>query len=129
MRSRSISRTDVSRRFPDRGPGQRTAETAGRAPKPGKLQQAAARLAVKVAPRAKRDEIVGWAGGRLRVRVAAVPAGGKANDALEAFLADRAGVPRRTVRVVSGAASALKLVEFAGMDPHDLDRRFGRPSE
>jgi uncharacterized protein YggU (UPF0235/DUF167 family) len=87
-----------------------------------------ARLAVKVTARASRSEIAGWSGDRLRVRVAAVPEGGRANDELEQFLAAAAGVPRRAVSVAAGRTSTLKIVEFAGVDQEELDRRFGRPT-
>src|SRR5690606_13091128 len=46
-----------------------------------------AKLSVKVVPRASRDEIVGWLGDRLKVKIAAPPQDGRANAALEAFLA------------------------------------------
>jgi uncharacterized protein YggU (UPF0235/DUF167 family) len=61
------------------------------------------------------------------VRIAAVPESGRANDALEAFLAAAAGVPRRAVKVASGRTSTLKIVEFDGLDQEDLDRRFAGP--
>lgn len=86
-----------------------------------------ARLPVKVTPRARRNEVVGWAGDRLRVRVAAAPESGKANETLERFLAQLAGVAKRDVRVAAGHTSTLKLVEFAGFEQAELDRRFARP--
>ncbi|HEU4618319.1 MAG TPA: DUF167 domain-containing protein [Gammaproteobacteria bacterium] len=92
-----------------------------------KTRSASARLAVKVTARAARSEIVGWTGDRLRIRIAAVPEGGKANAALEAFLSDAAGLPRSDVRVATGRGSTLKLVEFAGVEQAEIDRRFGRP--
>lgn len=74
------------------------------------------RLSVHVQPRAARTEIAGEHGDALKVRLAAPPVDGAANDALVAFLADRFGVPRRAVRVVSGHASRRKLVELTGVD-------------
>lgn len=88
-----------------------------------------AKLPVKVTARASRSEIVGWTASRLRVRIAAVPENGKANEALEALLADAAGVPRRNVRVVAGRTSTLKLVAIDGFEQHELNRRFGRVVE
>src|SRR5690554_3006126 len=52
-----------------------------------------AKIAVKVVPRASRDEVVGWLGDRLKIKIAAPPQDGRANDALEAFLAERLGLP------------------------------------
>lgn len=82
-----------------------------------------ARLPVKVVPRAKRDEIVGWLGDRLKLKVAAPPQDGRANDAVEALLAGALGVPRRTVRVSAGHASSTKVVEFESLAQIELARR------
>jgi len=85
------------------------------------------RVAVKVVPRAARDEIVGWAGDRLRVRVTAAPEGGRANAALEALLAVTLGLPRSRVRVVAGHASPRKLVEVDGLTAAQVDALLPRP--
>ena len=82
-----------------------------------------ARLSVKVVPRASRDEIVGWLGDRLKVKIAAPPTDGRANDALEAFLAARLGLPRRGARVAAGHTSTSKIVEFDGLAQQELARR------
>lgn len=70
---------------------------------------------VKVIPRSARSEIAGeMADGTLKVKVAAQPEKGKANEALCAFLAGHYGVPRTAVTIVSGHTSALKLVRVEG---------------
>lgn len=66
---------------------------------------------VKVIPRGARTEIAGeMADGTLKIRVAAAPEKGKANEALCAFLAGHFGVPRADVSIVSGHSAPLKLV-------------------
>ncbi len=70
---------------------------------------------VKVVPGATRDEVVGQLGDALKVRVAAPPEGGKANQAVIRLLAGHFGVDRKLVRIVSGLASARKTVEV-GVD-------------
>ena len=70
------------------------------------------RVSVHVQPRASRSEIVGLHGAALKVRLQAPPVEGAANDALIALLAERLNVPRRAVRVVSGATSRAKTVEI-----------------
>ena len=70
-------------------------------------------LKVHVQPNAKRSEICGLHGDALKVRVAAQPAGGRANEALVAILAGALGVPKSRVRVVKGAASRHKTVLLA----------------
>jgi len=74
-----------------------------------------ARLRVKAVPGASRTEIVGRLGEALKVRVAAPPAGGQANRAILALLADRLGVPAADVTLVSGAASPAKVVGLRGL--------------
>jgi uncharacterized protein (TIGR00251 family) len=73
-----------------------------------------ARFAVHVQPRAKRTEVTGLHGTAVKIRLAAPPVDGAANDALRRFLAERLCVPRTAVRVVAGAASRDKLVEVDG---------------
>ena len=66
---------------------------------------------VKVIPRSAKSEIAGeMADGTLKVKIAAPPEKGKANDVLCAFLADYYGVPRSAVTILSGQSAALKLV-------------------
>jgi uncharacterized protein len=68
---------------------------------------------VKVIPRSARTEMAGeLADGTLKVRIAAAPERGRANDALVAFLAEHYKVPRSAVTIASGHAAALKLVRI-----------------
>ena len=80
-------------------------------------------ISVKAIPRATRDEIVGWFGDALRVRVAAPPQDGRANAALEALLAATLGLRKSAVRVAAGHGSARKRVEIDGIDRAELERR------
>jgi uncharacterized protein (TIGR00251 family) len=73
------------------------------------------RFEVRVQPRASRSEIVGEQEGALRVRLAAPPVGGAANDALIALLADLLNIPKRDIRIVSGATSKRKIIEAEGV--------------
>ena len=81
-----------------------------------------ARFAVHVQPRAKRTEVAGMHGGAVKIRLAAPPVDGAANDALRRFLAERLCVPRAAVRVVAGAASRDKLIEVDGLSAEDARR-------
>lgn len=69
-------------------------------------------IQVKVVPKASRDEVAGWLGDRLKVRVSAPPERGKANAAVENLLAKVLGLPPSAVRVVAGHAAPLKSVEI-----------------
>jgi hypothetical protein len=83
-------------------------------------------IAVKVVPRAHRDEIVGWLDGALKVRVTAPPQDGRANRAVEELLAAALELRRGAVTVVSGHASARKRVDIEGLDQADVSQRLVR---
>lgn len=73
------------------------------------------RFQVRLQPNASRDEIVGSVKGAegqeyLKVRLRAVPENGKANKALEAFLAKALGVPKSAVKIVGGGKARLKTI-------------------
>jgi uncharacterized protein (TIGR00251 family) len=80
----------------------------------------AARIAVRLQPRASRDEIVGLRDGVLVVRVTAPPVDGRANVALCKLVALRAGVAASRVTVVRGTRSRDKLLQVEGIEPDAL---------
>jgi hypothetical protein len=82
---------------------------------------------VVVTPRAGRNEVAGWRGDELHVRVTAAPADGKANDAVCVAVAHSLGVPKSAVRVVSGGASRHKTLEAEGVSADDVREAFGQP--
>ena len=69
-------------------------------------------LDLHVQPGASRSEFAGQHGTRLKVRLAARAVDGKANAALIDFLAAHYGVPKRSVRILSGLKSRQKRVEI-----------------
>jgi len=79
-------------------------------------------LAIHAQPGAKRTEIAGLHGNALKVRLAAPPVEGRANDALVAFIACALGVPKASVSVVRGGAARRKsvLVSAPQTDPTRL---------
>lgn len=72
-------------------------------------------LSLHIQPGAKRTEVAGLHGDALKIRLAAPPVDGKANDALIAFLAKTLGVPKANVELVSGQSSRAKRVRVAGV--------------
>ncbi|MBN9553359.1 MAG: DUF167 domain-containing protein [Alphaproteobacteria bacterium] len=77
------------------------------------------RLAVRLTPRAGRDGLDGVgadADGRpvLRIRLAAPPVDGAANEALIAFLAELLDLRKKDVVIRSGHAARTKIVELTG---------------
>jgi uncharacterized protein (TIGR00251 family) len=81
------------------------------------------RIALTVSPGAARSEIVGRHGDGWKVRVAAAPDRGRANDALVEFLAETLRLPQNRVRISSGYTSRRKLVEVDGLDEGEIERR------
>jgi uncharacterized protein len=75
-----------------------------------------ARIDLRVVPRSPRTQIDGVRDGRLLVRVTAPPVDDAANDAVVETLARLLGVPKRSIRIVSGATARNKTVEVAGMN-------------
>ena len=82
-------------------------------------------LSVKVVPRASRDEVIGWSGGVLRLRVSAPPQDGRANAAVVALLAAALGVRKRAVAICAGHAAARKRVAIEGLTRSEVERRLG----
>jgi uncharacterized protein len=81
------------------------------------------RLRLRVSPGSRRTELVGRHGDRWKVRVAAPPEGGRANDAVLELLAERLGLPRRALSIVSGHTARDKVVEMSGIDHDESERR------
>jgi uncharacterized protein (TIGR00251 family) len=84
-------------------------------------------LAVVVSPKSGRDEVAGWRGSELSVRVTAAPDAGKANAAVCKTIAEALGVPKSSVQILRGDAARHKIVEIRGVSDADVHRVFGRP--
>ena len=76
------------------------------------------KLALKVTPGAKKNEILVWeddypqVGRVLKVKIAAPPVEGKANKEIVLFLAKALGVTKSSIEVVHGTSGRIKLVEI-----------------
>ena len=73
-------------------------------------------LHVHVQPGAGRSAVVGRHGAALKVRVAAAPEGGRANDACADLLAETFGLKRAQVELVSGPSSRAKQFKLTDLD-------------
>ena len=71
-------------------------------------------LVLHVQPGAKRSEIAGLHGDALKIRLAAPPIEGRANEALLRFIADLFNVPLRNIELKQGGQSRHKRVEVRG---------------
>ncbi len=77
---------------------------------------------IHVVPGARQTALAGLHGDRLKVKVAAVPEKGRANEELLAFLARLLKVPQKAVHLTSGATSRSKVVAVHDLSP-DLESR------
>lgn len=84
-------------------------------------------LTLHVQPGAKRSEIAGLHGAALKLRLAAPPVEGRANEALLKFIAELFGVPLRQVELKQGMQSRHKVVAITGsqIEPESLFARQG----
>jgi uncharacterized protein (TIGR00251 family) len=71
-------------------------------------------FSVRVVPRAARSSLSGEHDGALRVRIAAPPVDGAANEELVRVLAEALCVPRRDVEIANGHSSKIKQVRARG---------------
>jgi uncharacterized protein (TIGR00251 family) len=87
------------------------------------VNAATTRLRLRVAPGAATAGVVGRHGDAWKIRVAAAPERGRANDAVLDLLAETLAIPRADVALVSGAGSRNKIVELTGLAPAEIERR------
>ena len=75
------------------------------------------KIALKVTPGARKNEILGWEddypqiGRVLRVKIAAPPVEGKANKEIVTFMAKTLGIPKSAVELLHGSTGRIKLIQ------------------
>ncbi|HZP58742.1 MAG TPA: DUF167 domain-containing protein [Opitutaceae bacterium] len=82
-------------------------------------------LAVKVVPGASRNELCGWMGEAVKIKLSAPPVEGRANEALIEFLAEKLDRPRRAVTLVRGAAARQKWLRIDGLSLGEVKSLLG----
>jgi len=83
-------------------------------------------LTLHIQPGAKKTEFSGLHGDALKIRLAAPPVDGKANEALIRFVADSLGLAKSNVNLKSGHASRRKVLEIQGATQEAV-ARFAAP--
>ena len=73
-------------------------------------------------PRASRTELAGRHGDALKVRLAAPPVDGAANEALVRYLAEVLDVQRASIELLSGHSGRRKLLQIRGITVADAER-------
>lgn len=86
-------------------------------------QGGAVLLALKVQPRASRNELAGGLGTELKLKVTAPPVDSAANEAVLEFIARHLGLPRRAVTLMRGQTSRHKLLRLEGIPLDEAARR------
>jgi uncharacterized protein (TIGR00251 family) len=87
------------------------------------MKTVSTRVRLRVSPGANSAHVVGRHGEAWKVRVAAPPEGGRANEAVVRLLAETLSLPRDAVTLVSGHGARDKIVQLAGLDPTQIERR------
>lgn len=82
-------------------------------------------VAVRVVPRASREEVAGFTGEAVRIRLTAPPVENRANEALLRFFSRALGIPRGEVSIVAGGLGRRKLVRVEGLTREECLRRLG----
>lgn len=72
-------------------------------------------LTLHIQPGAKETAVAGIHGTALKIRLAAPPVDGKANEALLAFVAHVLSIPKRDITLLSGQTSRSKRIEVSGV--------------
>jgi len=89
------------------------------------MMSASCTLELKVIPNAPRDEVAGWLGAALKVKLHAPALEGRANEALVDFLAGQLALPRRAVVLVRGSTGRHKVVRVDGLTLDEVKLRLG----
>lgn len=82
-------------------------------------------FSVKVVPGSSRTALAGLLDEALKVKVAAPPERGKANQCLIDFLAEQLNIKSKTITIVSGQTNPVKRLEISGLTEPELLRRLG----
>lgn len=83
-----------------------------------------ARLNMKVVPGSSRNQIVGWLGDALKIKVTAPPEKGQANEAVIELLAEALGLSSKDIEIESGHSSPSKIIAITGMDDEAIREVF-----
>ncbi len=84
------------------------------------------RVAVQIQPNARKTEVLGVLDDALKIKLAAQPIEGKANEALVKWLASALGVSRSSVTLTHGLTNKKKLLEVEGVTLEDVARLLTR---
>jgi uncharacterized protein (TIGR00251 family) len=93
------------------------------------MAEASTRLRLRIQPGAARAGIVGRHGDAWKIRVAAAPEAGRANEAVLRLLGETLSLPRTAMTLVSGHTGRDKTVRLDGVGPAQVERRLNAASD
>ena len=86
-----------------------------------------ATISLRVQPRASHNEVVGWIGDILKIRLTAPPVEGAANAACLTFLADLLDLPQSQFEILRGERSRTKVMQITGLSQEEVYVRLKVP--
>ncbi len=79
----------------------------------------------KIVPGSSKTAVVGFLNRAIKIKVAAPPEKGKANQCLIAFLAKRLGIKKQAVTILSGQTNPVKQIQIVGISAQALQDKLG----
>lgn len=89
------------------------------------MNEAAIFLKIHLLPRASRDEICGLHGDALKIKVTAPPVEGKANMALQRFIAKKLNLAASQIEIMAGQRSREKILRISGISRAAVEKALG----
>lgn len=77
-------------------------------------------LKIRLNPRSSRNQVTGWQDDTVAIKLTAPPVDGAANKAALEFLAERLGIKKYQITLVSGATNREKVFEIEGLSQDDV---------
>jgi len=84
-------------------------------------------IPIKVIPKSQKNEVIGWENDELKIKIAAIPEKGNANDALIGFLAKYLKISKSSISLHSGEKSRHKRICISGLSIEELNCFFPLP--
>jgi uncharacterized protein len=72
-------------------------------------------ISVRVVPGARKSELAGLYQDNFKIKIKSPPVEGKANDELISFLSELLGISKKSIIIIRGQNSRLKVIELAGI--------------
>lgn len=86
-------------------------------------------IALKIVPKAHKNEIVGWENNELKIRISAVPEKGDANEELIRFLAKTLKISQSQIVIIQGHKSRHKRISISSLSAEKVELAFLPPKK